>query len=167
MNRAQIRRRSREIALQLIYQLDMRHNLDIEAAIALYPANDVPNKDFMNELYPVIDDNNIVNKSSLSEREQEEAFSYACELVRGLVNNFDEVFEMLRDNVIGWRLERMVAVDKAAIALALYEGVLSKKVPIPVAISEAVELSKIYGTSDSGRFVNGVLGRIVRKEKTE
>ena len=61
----------------------------------------------------------------------------------------------------------MVAVDKAVISIALYEGVLSKRVPIPVAISEAVELAKTYGTDDSGKFVNGVLGRIVRKNQQE
>lgn len=49
-------------------------------------------------------------------------------------------------------------------ALLFMRGIISAKVPVAVAISEAVELAKSYGTSDSGRFVNGVLGRIVRKD---
>lgn len=134
--RSQLRHRSREIALQLIYQLDIRPNADIDEAISLYQ----------------------------SENEMPGVFSYACELVKGVHENDYEISELLRENIIGWRPERMVAVDKAAISIALYEGVISKKVPVAVAISEAVELAKAFGTEESGRFVNGVLGRIVRKE---
>jgi N utilization substance protein B len=61
----------------------------------------------------------------------------------------------------------MVVVDLVAIRLALYEGWIEKSVPMAVAISEAVELAKHFGTEDSGRFVNGVLGRIVRSLQEE
>ena len=135
-SRAQLRHRSREIALQLIYEMDMRPDADILDAIELYP----------------------------SDEEQEGVFDYACELLTGVREQSDAISELLRENIIGWRPERMVAVDKAAISIALYEGIISAKVPVAVAISEAVELAKSYGTSDSGRFVNGVLGRIVRKD---
>lgn len=134
--RSQHRHRSREIALQLVYQLDVR--LGVTAAEAL-------------ELYPFRDENDDV-------------FAYARELVTGVCEHADEIAELLRDNIVSWRPERMVAVDKAAISLALYEGIIGKKVPLAVAISEAVELAKAFGTEDSGRFVNGVLGRIARKE---
>jgi N utilization substance protein B len=56
----------------------------------------------------------------------------------------------------------MVVVDRVAIRLALYEGFVTGRIPVAVAISEAVELAKRFGTEESGRFVNGVLGRIVR-----
>lgn len=137
--RSQYRHRSREIALQLIYQLDVRPSANIDEAIELY----------------------------LSEGEPEGVFDYACELVRGVMDNMDAISDLLRENIIGWRPERMVAVDKVAISLALYEGIISKKVPIAVSISEAVELAKVFGTEESGRFVNGVLGRIVRKEESD
>ncbi|HPX03058.1 MAG TPA: transcription antitermination factor NusB [Synergistaceae bacterium] len=137
--RSQYRHRSREIALQLIYQLDVRPSANIDEAIELYP----------------------------SEGEPEGVFDYACELVRGVMDNMDAISDLLRENIIGWRPERMVAVDKVAISLALYEGIISKKVPIAVSISEAVELAKVFGTEESGRFVNGVLGRIVRKEESD
>lgn len=134
--RSQRRHRSREIALQLIYQLDVRPDLRFEEAVALFPAED----------------------------EDPEVFSYARELVMGVCAQAGEIAELLRENIVAWRPERMVAVDKAAISLALYEGIIAKKVPVAVAISEAVELAKAFGTEDSGRFVNGVLGRIVKKE---
>ena len=80
----------------------------------------------------------------------------------------EAISDLLRENLIGWRPERMVAVDKVAISLALYEGVISKKVPIAVSISEAVELAKVFGTAESGRFVNGVLaGRAGEGQKTK
>ncbi len=110
-SRAQLRHRSREIALQLIYEMDMRPDADILDAIELYP----------------------------SDEEQEGVFDYACELLTGVREQSDAISELLRENIIGWRPERMVAVDKAVISIALYEGVLSKRVPIPVAISEPSE----------------------------
>lgn len=134
--RSQRRHRSREIALQLIYQLDVRPDMRFRDAISLFPSDD----------------------------EDPEVFSYASELVMGICDHADEVAELLRENIVSWRPERMVAVDKAAISLALYEGFIAKTVPVAVAISEAVELAKAFGTEDSGRFVNGVLGRIAKKE---
>lgn len=133
-----MRHRSREIALQLIYQLNVRNSANVNEAIALYP----------------------------SEGEADGVFDYACELVRGVMENNDAISDLLMENIIGWRPERMVAVDKVAISMALYEGIISEKVPIAVSISEAVELAKVFGTERSGRFVNGVLGRIVRKEES-
>lgn len=137
--KSQLRHRSREIALQLIYQMDVRPDAVLSEVLELYP----------------------------SEEEREEVFSYARELVTGVCANADEIAELLRDNIISWRPERMVTVDKAVISLALYEGIIGKKVPLAVAISEAVELAKAFGTEDSGRFVNGVLGRIARKENEQ
>lgn len=134
--KTQLRHRSREIALQLTYLLDVRPDADVNEAIELYPFEDEP----------------------------EEVASYARELTRNVQKNNFEISELLRDNIIGWRPERMVAVDKAAISIALYEGFIARTVPVAVAISEAVELAKAFGTSESGRFVNGALGRIARKE---
>ncbi len=89
-----MRHRSREIALQLIYQLDVRPSANIDEAIELYP----------------------------SEGEADGVFDYACELVRGVMDNMEAISDLLRENIIGWRPERMVAVDKVAISLALYES---------------------------------------------
>ena len=129
-----MRRRSREIALQLAYQMDLREHLAVEQVLETYPLED----------------------------EEPEVRDYAVALVWGLARNREAIDDLLREQLVGWRPERMVAVDRAAIRLALLEGVLERLVPVAVAISEAVELAKTFGTEDSGRFVNGVLGRIVR-----
>jgi len=130
----QKRRRSREIALQILYSIDMREGISPGEAVDLYPF----------------------------ESEDEEVRVYANQLVDGVSENLNEIDSMVRRNIVGWRPERMVIVDRVAIRLALYESVIAKKSPVPVAISEAVELAKRFGTGESGRFVNGVLGKIVR-----
>jgi N utilization substance protein B len=130
----QKRRRAREIALQLIYELDLRPDLPVDEALGMYPW----------------------------EGEDGEVTEYAKSLVTASQEFSDDIDEMIREHIVGWRTERMVAVDRAAVRLALCEGVLSRKVPLAVAISEAVELTKMFGTVESSRFVNGVLGKIVR-----
>lgn len=135
----QQRRRAREIALQIMYQLDLRPELGTDEALEMYPL----------------------------ERESNEAAEYARFLVRESMARAYEIDDILREHIVGWRTERMVAVDRAAIRMALCEGLLAKKVPIAVAISEAVELTKMFGTVESSRFVNGVLGRIVRSSPDE
>lgn len=97
-----------------------------------------------------------------SEGESEEVLRYATWLVRGIWEKRIEIDNLIRMHITGWRPERMVTVDLEAIRLALFEGIYSKIVPIPVAISEAIELAKRFGTENSGKFVNGVLGKIVR-----
>jgi N utilization substance protein B len=92
---------------------------------------------------------------------------FARKLVFGVLENELEIDNLILRNIVGWRPERMVAVDRAAVRIALFEGVVARTTPLPVAISEAVELAKSFGTEDSGRFVNGVLGRIVRALEPE
>lgn len=130
----QKRRRAREIALQLIFELDLRPALSADEAIGMFPWDG----------------------------EAEDVAEYAASLVRAVERHTDDIDSMLREHIVGWRTERMVAVDRASIRLALCEGLIERKVPIAVAISEAVELTKMFGTMESGSFVNGVLGRIVR-----
>ncbi len=130
----QKRRRSREIALQILYSMEMRENIKPELAIELYPF----------------------------ESEDEEVRSYAEKLVLGVHENRSGIDGMIRQNIVGWRPERMVIVDRVAIRLALFESTVAEMIPVAVAISEAVELAKHFGTAESGKFVNGVLGKIVR-----
>jgi N utilization substance protein B len=117
-----------------MYELDLRPNLTLGEAMEMFPW----------------------------EGEGEDVVQYAKFLVNASSRHAETVDDILRERIVGWRTERMVAVDRASIRLALTEGLIERKVPIAVAISEAVELTKMFGTSESSRFVNGVLGRIVR-----
>ncbi|MGH8994014.1 MAG: transcription antitermination factor NusB [Acidimicrobiia bacterium] len=86
--------------------------------------------------------------------------AYAVELVRGVEDNREEVDALIRKYADRWSLERMPVIDRNLLRMAVFELAHCPEIPVGVAISEAVELAKRYSTDDSGRFVNGMLGRI-------
>ncbi|MFK5635324.1 MULTISPECIES: transcription antitermination factor NusB [unclassified Ornithinimicrobium] len=85
---------------------------------------------------------------------------YAVELVRGVLDHWAAINEVLTTYSQGWSLERMPSVDRAAMRLATWEIVWNDDVPDNVAISEAVLLVQDMSTDDSPRFVNGLLARV-------
>jgi N utilization substance protein B len=85
---------------------------------------------------------------------------YATELVEGVATHRRRIDEILASYAEDWTVERMPAVDRAILRLAIYELLWRDDIPDPVAIDEAVELAKSLSTDESPRFVNGVLGRI-------
>lgn len=88
---------------------------------------------------------------------------YAESLVMGVEQRCAEIDEHLRETSENWALDRMPAVDRAILRLAVYEMLYVDDVPVSVTINEAVELAKRFGgEDDSSRFVNGILGRIAR-----
>jgi len=86
--------------------------------------------------------------------------AYLSALVAGVAAHQEELDALIRQYSEHWRLERMVAVDRNLLRLALYELLHHPEVPAKVVINEAVELAKRYGTELSGAFVNGLLDRI-------
>jgi N utilization substance protein B len=88
---------------------------------------------------------------------------YAVELVEGVVGNIERIDTVLGEHSERWAVERMPPVDRAVLRLALYELIVREDVPDAVVIDEAVELAKSLSTDESPRFVNGVLGRVLRE----
>lgn len=86
--------------------------------------------------------------------------AFAGVLVRGVARCRARIDELLSGAAVGWELERMAAVDRAVLRLAVYELLEEPGVPVAVVIDEAVELAKQYSTEESGRFVNGVLSTV-------
>jgi N utilization substance protein B len=86
--------------------------------------------------------------------------AYAEQIARGVEAHRDEVDAILRKYSEHWALERMPLVDRAALRIGTYELGWEPELSKGIVISEAVELAKQYSTKDSGRFVNGMLGRI-------
>jgi N utilization substance protein B len=121
-----------------MYELDLRPSLSLAEALEMFPW----------------------------ENENRDVADYARSIVLTASERSEEIDEILREHIVGWRTERMVAVDRAALRIALCEGLVIENVPVAVAISEAVELTKMFGTVESSRFVNGVLGRIVRSKRS-
>lgn len=103
----------------------------------------------------------------LTRRLTEDAVNpYTRELVGGVLDHQERLDEILSTYAQGWPLERMPAVDRAALRLGLWELLYNDDVPDAVAVSEAVGLVKDLSTDDSPEFVNGLLGRLQRLKPT-
>jgi transcription antitermination protein NusB len=89
---------------------------------------------------------------------------YTIELVEGVTAHRQAIDQLLTNYAEGWTLDRMPGVDRAVLRVGLYELLWSADVPDAVAIDEAVELAKSLSTDESPRFVNGLLGRVLRSE---
>ena len=85
---------------------------------------------------------------------------YAIRLTEGVAEHRDEIDALLAKYSEHWSVDRMPAIDRALLRIGTYELGWEPELPRAVAVSEAVELAKEYSTKDSGRFVNGLLGRI-------
>lgn len=81
----------------------------------------------------------------------------------GVREHISEIDRMLNETSEGWKTSRMGKVDLAILRLAVYEMFFDEDVPVGVAINEAVELGKRFGTDDSSSFINGILGKLARK----
>lgn len=139
------RRQAREIALQALYQLEINRAESSE----------------QEEMYE-----NLALDTAFSEAEgkvsaQTRDFSRA--LVQGVQAHADEIDTLIQDASRDWKLARMAAVDRNIARIAVYEMRFAEPVLTPnIAINEAVELAKKFGSDDSARFVNGILGAMVK-----
>jgi len=134
------RRRSREHALQILYQWDMRKQPVDESIEAFYGTLSV------DEAEPV--------------ETPHDAFLEG--LVRGTVEKAPEIDALISGHAEHWRLERMPAVDRNILRLAIYE-MRHTETPAPVVIDEALELARRFSTEESVQFVNGVLDAVHRE----
>jgi transcription antitermination protein NusB len=85
------------------------------------------------------------------------------ELVEGVEDHGDELDKLIAEHARDWSLDRMPAIDRNVLRIALFELGSRPEVPVAVVIDEAVELAKRFSTDDSGRFVNGMLSAIAPK----
>lgn len=142
------RRRSREVALQIIHQMDLSPEMEADAALRAYFDNLWPDA-------TTVDGEDGSASAADIERPMVE------QLVRGFAQHRADLDEVLARLSRNWRVERMSPVDRNVIRLALYELQHCENVPINVAINEAIELAKRFGTAEGAGFVNGMLDRAV------
>lgn len=88
---------------------------------------------------------------------------YAERLVLGVHEHRDALDDAIKDALKNWSWDRVDRAERNILRIALYEMIHLEDVPAKVAINEAIELTKIYGSDDSPKFVNGVLDRVKRK----
>lgn len=93
----------------------------------------------------------------------EETVTFARELVEGTLRHWSAIDAELHSLAPLWPLEQMSSVDKNILRLALYELLFDNRAPFKAAINEAVELAKRFGSENSARFVNGVLGTVASR----
>ena len=126
------RRRARELALALLYELEFHPGQEAARLAAFWQDHPAPPS----------------------------ARAYAETLARGVMARLEDLDARIAGHAEHWTLERMPLVDRNILRLAAYELLHVAEVPERVAIDEAIELAKAYGGEDSGRFVNGILDRI-------
>lgn len=83
-------------------------------------------------------------------------------LVQGVMANRIGIDETIERLAVDWSLERLGNVDRNVLRMALFELMYRKDIPVGATINEAVEIAKSFGNTDSGRFINGILGQFVR-----
>lgn len=127
------RTRARATSLELLYWLEITNQ------------EEKVGKDEFFSLYP----------------EKENDFSKA--LVSGVIKNKKEIDRIIKAHLENWSLERLALIDYKILSLGIYELLFSKDAPPIVIINEAIELSKIYSTSESYRIINGILDKIAKE----
>lgn len=108
----------------------------------------------------------ILRSASYS-TEDGEPDEYCRLLVLGVEEHIVDIDSIISEVSENWAVSRMPVVDRNILRLATYEVTFEPEVPASVSINEAVELAKVYGGEDSSKFVNGVLGKIARRDTAE
>lgn len=132
------RRKAREVALQFLYQLDL-----------LSAEDPTPHEREFWQRHPVDPDTHL----------------FAESLVRGSKLHQAKIDQLLTQYTEHWDLDRMAVVDRNILRMAVYELLWQPDVPAKAAINEAIEIAKKFGTTESSRFINGVLDRILREHR--
>ena len=136
---AGIRRQARIAALQTLYELDCTKHKAEEALARLRAGEKLP----------------------------QEALSFSEELVKGVLQNKPELDALIKKFAPAFPLEQMSVIDRNILRLAIFEILFYDKTPIKVAINEAIELAKGFGSDSSPRLINGVLGSITTERGVE
>jgi N utilization substance protein B len=135
------RRKARELALQVLYELDLRGDDAVEGTLADFwerqPAGEGPG--------------------------EAEVREFASRLVRGTKDHQDKIDEVINRFAERWDLDRMAVVDRNILRAGVYELLWGVDVPPKVAINEALEIARKFSTEESTGFINGVLDRVRRE----
>jgi transcription antitermination protein NusB len=156
------RRTAREMAVQMLYQSDLGGSalphIFTTFDLAEYRAREAtaPRKKG-----PLTAEER--EEAEQTRRRVDEAFEHAKELVRGTLDNQERIDDLIRSQADNWRLERMPAVDRNILRLAIYEMMFEMDTPKLVVLDEAIELAKKFGSEQSGRFVNGLLDGLLKQ----
>jgi N utilization substance protein B len=131
------RRTSREFALQGLFQIDVV-SADVQDAIT----------------------------HVLEQEGAEVDPTFVRDLVQGTVSHQTAIDEIIANHSIGWDLNRMANVDRNVLRMAVYEMLFHSETPSNVVVNEAIDLAKAFSTPESGKFVNGILAKVLPDVET-
>jgi N utilization substance protein B len=129
---AGVRRQARVLALQALYEIDT----------AGHKADDVTRR--------------LLAEEDFTEENED----FVRDIVSGVIAHKEKLDQSIREHAPAWPIEQLPVIDRNILRLAIFEILIDNRVPVKVAINEAVELAKTFGADRSSKFVNGVLGSI-------
>jgi N utilization substance protein B len=132
------RRRARQYALQLLFQLDLTES------------------DLTDEAW---------NEFWETNKEDDEVKDFTLSLVKGTLEHRDRLDELITEAAQNWSVKRMAVVDRNILRTAVYEIFYRDDIPHAVTINEAIDISKKYSTEDSSSFINGILDKICKLKR--
>ena len=131
--------RSRELAVQFLYSMEVCPERDFSEAVELF-----------------------LNLNDITQDDTPEVKERCRNLAREVWSRKSEIDGVLLRVVTGWRPERMMSVDRTILRLMILEGFMVKSLPVKSAVSEAVNLAGSFGTKNSPKFVGGVMFRAAK-----
>lgn len=137
------RRLAREMVISSLYSMELN---EVQAYEALQSV-----------IEEVMADNEVSDKTS-----DETTNEFARKLLLGVVEHQAAIDDLLTKFLTGWQVDRLSRVDRQILRLACFEMVFANDAPPKVAVNEAIELAKHFGTEESGKFVNGVLAKLLQ-----
>lgn len=132
-----MRRQSREIALQILFQIEYAPQISYENLISLF-----------------------------EEKKEESVITYADVIINGVQKSKEPIDQKIQEASRHWKIERMGGVDRNILRISVFEMFYAPELLEPkIAINEAIEIAKIYGSQESSAFINGILDQVVRNER--
>lgn len=131
------RRASREIAMKLLYQLEIQK------------------EDREDQIQTVLEENSLTQNDK----------KYIVDVINGVFTNLLYIDELIDKYSKGWKISRISKVDLSILRLSIFEIHFKEDIPLSVSVNEAVELGKKYSSDEAGAYINGILGKISDENK--
>lgn len=132
------RRRARRVTLETLYEYDIANHPPFE----------------------------VLQRRAQETNMESAGVEFAAHLVQGVLTYIDGMDRLIARYAPEWPLDQMAVIDRNILRIAIYEFLASDETPVKVAINEAVELAKTYGSDSAPRFINGVLGTLAEQIPT-
>jgi N utilization substance protein B len=158
-----LRRKAREVALQVLYELDVVR-MEVREAVSLFWSHFTAPEEVFEPFWDYFDNPEDTRKHHLkSFAVSPEAKIFSTFLIEGAWQKRHEIDKIISDCSEHWSISRMSRVDRSILRIAVYELLYCEDIPPKVTLNEAIDLGKTYGSENSGSFINGILDALYGK----